>query len=140
MFLFVVSLVFVTLVVLNTHKIELLMFLRKLLLSYLSENLPSSKLNTFKKLKNFLYSSYDNGFYVYVKPDDISSIKIAVNYVVRYTCSFILLSSPINTIFICLQSDNCSIIPNIFSIAILLLFLSKSSITITRFSSSFKIE
>ena len=58
---------------------------QKLLLSYLYENLPPSKLNTFKKLRNLLYSSYDNGFYVYAKPDDISSIKIAVDYVVRYT-------------------------------------------------------
>lgn len=58
---------------------------QKLLLSYLYKNLPPSKLYTFNKLKNFLYSSYDNGFYVYAKPDDISSIKIAVDYIVRYT-------------------------------------------------------
>ena len=58
---------------------------QKLLLSYLSKNLPPSQLISFKKLKNFLYSNYDNGFYVYAKPDDISSIKLAVDYVVRYT-------------------------------------------------------
>ena len=58
---------------------------QKLLLSYLSENLSPSQLKSFKKLKNFLYSNYDNGFYVYAKPDDISSIKLAVDYVVRYT-------------------------------------------------------
>ena len=58
---------------------------QKLLLSYLSQNLSPSDLQTFKKLKNFLYSKYDNGFYVYAKPDDISSIKLAVDYVVRYT-------------------------------------------------------
>ena len=58
---------------------------QKLLLSYLSENLHPSKLNSFKKLKNSLYSNYDNGFYVYAKPDDISSIKLTVDYVVRYT-------------------------------------------------------
>lgn len=58
---------------------------QKLLLSYLSENLLPSQLNSFKKLKNFLYSNYDNGFYVYAKPNDISSIKLAVDYVVRYT-------------------------------------------------------
>lgn len=58
---------------------------QKLLLSYLSKNLPPSQLISFKELKNFLYSNYDNGFYVYAKPDDISSIKLAVDYVVRYT-------------------------------------------------------
>lgn len=58
---------------------------QKLLLSYLSQNLSPFDLQTFKKLKNFLYSKYDNGFYVYAKPDDISSIKLAVDYVVRYT-------------------------------------------------------
>lgn len=58
---------------------------QKLLLSYLSTNLPLSKQKSFKRLKDFLYSNYDNGFYVYAKPDNISSIKIAVDYVVRYT-------------------------------------------------------
>lgn len=58
---------------------------QKLLLDFLSINLPTKKLSNFKKLKNFLYSNYSNGFYVYAKPDDISSIKLAVDYVVRYT-------------------------------------------------------
>lgn len=58
---------------------------QKLLLSYLSRHLPFSQLPSFKKLKDFLYSNYDNGFYVYAKPDDISSISLAVNYVIRYT-------------------------------------------------------
>ena len=58
---------------------------QKLLLSYLSENSSPSQLISFKKIKNFLYSNYDNGFYVYAKPNDISSIKLAVEYVVRYT-------------------------------------------------------
>ena len=59
--------------------------MQKLLLDYLSNHLPDSKLPKFKKLKNFLYSNYENGFYVYAKPDNISSIKLAVDYVVRYT-------------------------------------------------------
>lgn len=58
---------------------------QKLLLSYLSENLSPSKLKSFKKLKNSLYSDYNSGFYVYAKPDNISSITLAVDYVVRYT-------------------------------------------------------
>lgn len=58
---------------------------QKLLLSYLSEKLFSSEFKSFKKLKNYLYSNYTNGFYVYAKPDNISSIKAMVEYVVRYT-------------------------------------------------------
>lgn len=58
---------------------------QKLLLSYLTEHLHYSKLASFKKLKNLLYSNYNNGFYVYAKPDNISSIQTAVDYVVRYT-------------------------------------------------------
>ena len=53
---------------------------QKLLLLYLSENLPKSKLSVFKKLKNYLYSNYDNGFYVYAKPDNISSIKALASF------------------------------------------------------------
>lgn len=58
---------------------------QKLLLSYLSKYLSPSKLSSFKKLKDSLYDNYENGFYVYAKPDDVSSIKLAVDYVVRYT-------------------------------------------------------
>lgn len=58
---------------------------QKLLLSYLSENLSPNQLKSFKTLKNSLYSTYDNGFYVYAKPDNISSVKASVDYVVRYT-------------------------------------------------------
>ena len=58
---------------------------QKLLLDYLSNNLSFDKLLSFKKLKNSLYHTYNNGFYVYAKPDDISSISLAVDYVVRYT-------------------------------------------------------
>ena len=58
---------------------------QKLLLDYLSINLSSNQLLRFKKLKNFLYNEYNNGFYVYAKPNDISSISLAVDYVVRYT-------------------------------------------------------
>lgn len=58
---------------------------QKLLLDYLSSNLPSYELPKFKRLKNEIYKEYNNGFYVYAKPDDISSIKQTINYVVRYT-------------------------------------------------------
>lgn len=58
---------------------------QKLLLDYLSENLPSYEIPMFKKLKNKIYQEYENGFYVYAKPDNISSITQTINYVVRYT-------------------------------------------------------
>lgn len=58
---------------------------QKLLLDYLSNNLPASELPKFKKLKNEIYKKYENGFYVYAKPDNISSITQTINYVVRYT-------------------------------------------------------
>ena len=35
--------------------------------------------------KNEIYKEYENGFYVYAKPDNISSIKQSINYVVIYT-------------------------------------------------------
>lgn len=38
---------------------------QKLLLDYLSNNLPSSELSKFKKLKNEIYQEYKNDFYVY---------------------------------------------------------------------------
>lgn len=58
---------------------------QKLILDYLSNHLPSYELLKFKKIKNELYKEYENGFYVYAKPDNISSIKQTINYVVRYT-------------------------------------------------------
>ena len=58
---------------------------QKLLLDYLSNNLPECELSNFKKLKNQIYKDYNNGFYVYAKPDNISSIKQTIDYVVRYT-------------------------------------------------------
>ena len=58
---------------------------QKLLLDYLSNNLPHNELPHFKKLKNKIYSEYENGFYVYAKPDNISSVQQTINYVVRYT-------------------------------------------------------
>ena len=58
---------------------------QKLLLDYLSKHLPTYELSKFKKLKNELYKEYKNGFYVYAKPDNISSITQTINYVVRYT-------------------------------------------------------
>lgn len=58
---------------------------QKLLLDYLSNNLPPFELSKFKKLKNEIYKDCKNGFYVYAKPDNISSIKQTINYVVRYT-------------------------------------------------------
>jgi hypothetical protein len=58
---------------------------QKLLLDYLSIHLPSYELPKFKKIKNEIYKEYKNGFYVYAKPDNISSIKQTINYVVRYT-------------------------------------------------------
>lgn len=58
---------------------------QKLLLDYLAENLPSCEIPKFKKLKNEIYKHYENGFYVYAKPDNISSISQTINYVVRYT-------------------------------------------------------
>ena len=58
---------------------------QKLLLDYLYNNLPSFELPKFKRIKNEIYKEYENGFYVYAKPDNISSIKQTINYVVRYT-------------------------------------------------------
>lgn len=58
---------------------------QKLILDYLSNNLPPSELPKFKKMKNEIYKNYENGFYVYAKPDNISSINQTINYVVRYT-------------------------------------------------------
>ncbi|MBR0426654.1 MAG: transposase [Clostridia bacterium] len=58
---------------------------QKLLLDYLSQNLPSCELPNFKKLKNQIYKDFENGFYVYAKPDNISSVTQTINYVVRYT-------------------------------------------------------
>lgn len=58
---------------------------QKLLLDYLGEHLPTSELPRFKKLKNEIYKEYKNGFYVYAKPDNITSISQTINYVVRYT-------------------------------------------------------
>ena len=58
---------------------------RKLLLDYLSEHLAPYELPAFKKIKNELYKDYKNGFYVYAKPNNISSINDTIKYVVRYT-------------------------------------------------------
>jgi hypothetical protein len=58
---------------------------QKLLLEFLSIHLPSYELPKFKKIKNEIYKEYKNGFYVYAKPDNISSIRQTINYVVRYT-------------------------------------------------------
>lgn len=57
---------------------------QELLLDYWEEHLPASELPRFKKLKNEIYKEYKNGFYVYAKPDNISSINQTINYVVRY--------------------------------------------------------
>ena len=58
---------------------------QKLILDYLNSHLPSNELEHFKKLKNAIYKEYENGFYVYAKPDNITSISKTINYVVRYT-------------------------------------------------------
>ena len=58
---------------------------QKLLLDYIQNNLPANELPKFKQLKNQIYKEYNNGFYVYAKPDNISSINQTINYVVRYT-------------------------------------------------------
>ena len=58
---------------------------QKLILDYLSKHLPESELPRFKQLKNSIYKNYQNGFYVYAKPDNISSVQQTINYVVRYT-------------------------------------------------------
>ena len=58
---------------------------QKLLLDYLQNNLPANELPKFKQLKNQISNEYNNGFYVYAKPDNISSINQTINYVVRYT-------------------------------------------------------
>lgn len=58
---------------------------QKLILDYLSIHLPSYEIPKFKKLKNEIYKNYENGFYVYARPDNISSINQTINYVVRYT-------------------------------------------------------
>lgn len=58
---------------------------QKLILDYLSCHLPDFELPNFKKIRNLLYKDYKNGFYVYAKPDNITSIQQTINYVVRYT-------------------------------------------------------
>lgn len=58
---------------------------QKLILDYLSYHLPAFELPNFKKIKNLLYNDYKNVFYVYAKPDNITSIQQTINYVVRYT-------------------------------------------------------
>ena len=58
---------------------------QKLILDYLSYHLPAFEFPNFKKIKNLLYNDYKNGFYVYAKPDNITSIQQTINYVVRYT-------------------------------------------------------
>ena len=58
---------------------------QKLILDYLNKYLPSRELPKFKKIKNEVYKEYENGFYVYAKPDNITSIQQTINYVVRYT-------------------------------------------------------
>lgn len=58
---------------------------QKLILDYLNEHLPTYELPRFKKIKNKIYKEYENGFYVYAKPDNISSINQTIKYVVRYT-------------------------------------------------------
>lgn len=58
---------------------------QKLLLDYLSQNLPTFELPHFNILKNQIYKDFNNGFYVYAKPNNISSISQTINYVVRYT-------------------------------------------------------
>lgn len=58
---------------------------QKLLLDYLMKHLPESEITKFKKLKNEIYKDYENGFYVYAKSDNISSITQTINYVIRYT-------------------------------------------------------
>ena len=58
---------------------------QKLILDYLNKHLPSYELPKFKKIKNEIYKEYENGFYVYAKPDNITSIRQTINYVVRYT-------------------------------------------------------
>lgn len=58
---------------------------QKLILDYLGENLPSYEIPKFKKIKNEIYKEYKNGFYVYAKQNNISSISQTINYVVRYT-------------------------------------------------------
>ena len=57
---------------------------QKLILDYLSYHLPAFELPNFKKIKNLLYNDYKNSFYVYAKPDNITSIQQTINYVVRY--------------------------------------------------------
>lgn len=58
---------------------------RKLILDYLSTHLAPHELPAFKKIKNELYKDYNSGFYVYAKPNNISSISDTIKYVVRYT-------------------------------------------------------
>lgn len=51
----------------------------------MSKHLAPSELPAFYKIKNQLYKDYNNGFYVYAKPNDILSINDTIKYVVRYT-------------------------------------------------------
>lgn len=54
---------------------------QSILLSLLSKKLTSSK---FKKLKNFLFTKYKDGFYVYAEPKKFSNLKSGIEYVARY--------------------------------------------------------
>ena len=51
-----------------------------ILLKLLSKELGKS----FSKMKNFLYSNYPNGFYVYAEPKEFKDFKSGVEYVTRY--------------------------------------------------------
>ena len=48
---------------------------QKLILDYLSKHLLAHEITLFKKIKNDIYKNFQNGFYVYAKHDNISSIK-----------------------------------------------------------------
>lgn len=61
--------------------------LTKRMYHYLKKHAPSYVLNEFSKVRNEIYNTYDNGFYVHApkrQGKSKKSIKATVNYVVRY--------------------------------------------------------
>jgi len=56
----------------------------KVVLDLLSEDYSLKKDKEFKELKNYLYQTYTDGFYVYAPPNKFKQIKEAILYITRY--------------------------------------------------------
>ena len=54
---------------------------QKILLDLLEEDIGKAK---FKKIKNYIYSNYNNSFYVRAKKSEFPNSKAAISYILRY--------------------------------------------------------